>query len=290
MDLAESGATLKGLAVADECIHGFDDGLCAQCFPPPEPVVAAVPLARVSRSRTSLTSPARTTSVRGAKRRVPGESPASSKPIIASEQRLYHVTHIDNLPAILSTSFLKADADGRGVADVDVATPLARKTRRDARISENDTSVAEYVPFYLSPDAKLWNTMRSGGEDWRITPAPRAAADFVVVGSTVGKAIDAGECVVSNADAGSVLANFAATPEDVAKAVRRLRANEESGEILEAELLVHDTLSFDAITLIGVGNDKVRVQVKRMLAAEGFGQKVAVYPPWFQSKESEDLL
>jgi hypothetical protein len=45
-------------------------------------------------------------------------------------------------------------------------------------------------------------------------------------------------------------------------------------------------VAFDAITLIGVPNDRVRDRVKRLLAdSGGHAPKVSVFPPWFQPSE-----
>ena len=51
--------------------------------------------------------------------------------------------------------------------------------------------------------------------------------------------------------------------------------------LVRAELLVCERLPFDAVTLIGVANDRARNEVRDILTASEFITKVSVYPPWF---------
>ena len=60
------------------------------------------------------------------------------------------------------------------------------------------------------------------------------------------------------------------------------RLHEEEDAMREAELLVPREFLFDAFTLIGVANDKVRSEMRTLLLDHGYSQKVSVYPPWFQ--------
>ena len=64
--------------------------------------------------------------------------------------------------------------------------------------------------------------------------------------------------------------------------LRKLRADQASGSILEAEFLVRDAFPFELITLIGVAHDRVRDSVRVILRESTYLPKVAVYPPWFQ--------
>jgi hypothetical protein len=284
----------KVFALSDECIHGLADGLCASCFPKaaPEPSTAT----RVAKPRASR---AREAASPTALRSAPVATAPSVKAVRFStasggnvgEQRIYHVTHITNLPGILASGALLADASEARDADavLDITSTGYRETRRSTVVTaaEPERSVAEYVPFFLSPDSLLWDSIRSREADPRLAPTADdwAAFDFVVLVSTVGKASETAGSVVADGDAAGPLTRFGVNAESRERMLRTLRADKDSDAILAAEFLVEESFPFELVTLIGVANDKVRDSVKEILSASGFRPKVAVYPPWFQPSE-----
>ncbi len=212
------------------------------------------------------------------------------------EQRIYHVTHIGNLAGILSSGTLFADANRAWEARpaVDISSAETRESRRATLVSgQGSLSVAKYVPFYLSPNAKVWDSIRAHTDDPRLVLDAHGSApyDFVILVSTVKKVLDAhvGEpdsaVIATDGDAAGVLTRFGTTREDAQRVLRKLRADPEADAILEAELLVEETFPYELVTLIGVANDRVRDVVKPILAASTHRPKVAVYPPWFQATE-----
>ncbi|MCU1443308.1 MAG: hypothetical protein JWQ59_1458 [Cryobacterium sp.] len=291
--------------MSDECIHGLDNGLCASCFPKAvsEVAVASPRVARapVSRAREA-SSPTTLRTARVATTTTPVR-PATVKSSGApvGEQRIYHVTHINNFAGILNSGCLLADASDGGSARpaVDISSAENREARRTALVSgPGSRSVASYVPFFLSPDAALWNSIRSHDADPRLSPEANgsAAFDFIVLVSTVAKAGDGPAdtdaepteptFAVADGDAAAEHTRFAPTRETGERMLRTLRADQESEAIREAEFLVGGDFPFDQVTLIGVANDKVRAAVKSILAASAYRPKVAVYPPWFQPSEA----
>lgn len=282
----------EGFLLADECKHGFDDGLCAICFPPPEPEPkpAPAPIARSARTSTTRNG------------RPPARVPGASRPAIASDAprldlkalRIYHVTHIDNLPPILDAGALLADAAG-AVPIVDLAAPHAREYRRSAEVADTDAVVADYVPFLLTTDAHVWNSVRTATPDPRLheDAVKRAPADFVIFVSSLasaqaGNAEVPGTIVVNESDAAAGGSAVASEWNDVQRLLQRLHRDEEGAGLDGAELLVRECLPLDSVALIAVANDPVRDRVRAALAAAGVRARVAVYPPWFQpTAESE---
>jgi hypothetical protein len=208
-----------------------------------------------------------------------------------SEQRIYHVTHITNLPGILASCALLADASAARDTNpaLDIMSAGYRESRRSVVVSGADPErrVAEYVPFFLSPDSLLWDSIRSHEADPRLAPTADdwVAFDFVVLVSTVGKASETVGSVVADGDAAAPATRFGASAENRERMLRTLRADKDSDAILAAEFLVEESFPFELLTLIGVANDRVRDAVKEILSASGFRPKVAVYPPWFQPSE-----
>jgi hypothetical protein len=189
--------------------------------------------------------------------------------------RVYHLTHVDNLSAILKVRELRADAR----PPVDICSAGSRDIRRSLNVTD-DSVVADYVPFFLSPDARVWAAIRAGEPDPRLQPVTAPASDFIMLATTVQAVRAAGETVVADRDAVNPLTRFFTDPDVADRRLRQLQSDD-SDELLDAELLVADTFPFESVALIGVGNDRVRDIVKRELAASGFRTKVAVYPPWF---------
>ena len=270
--------------MADECIHGFDDGLCAICFPPkepePKPVAKAATRGRAATSRASRPVG-----------RVAGASRAATlvdAPVDPKTVRIYHLTHVDNLASILGTGALLADNAGATPA-VDLAAPAARSFRRTASVEGVDAVVADYVPFLLSTDASVWNAVRTGTPDPRLAAeaVQRPPADHVLLVSSVAAAVGArtdtpGTVVLTDADAATGGVGSAATWPEVLRMLQRLHRDDESPRLRSAEFLVRDELPLERVLLIAVGNDRVRDRVRAALDAVGLRTRVAVYPPWFQ--------
>ena len=242
-----------------ECIHGFEAGLCDTCFP------KAVP--EKPKAVRSSAPP-----------RKAGASRPGAAPIAIADQRIYHVTHIDNLPGILDAGGLVADS--RPV--VDVSSPLTRELRATATAVPG-VAVSEYVPFYLAPDATVWESLRTSTPDPRWSEAGLEAnpLDFIFLISTARTLAD--DSVIADGDAAGTYTRFAGTDEERDLMLRRLYRDEDAK--LGAEALVKGSFAFDEVHLVGVANDPARDRVKKLLDDAQFSPRVVVYPPWFQSGE-----
>jgi hypothetical protein len=202
---------------------------------------------------------------------------AAGPTIQSVDQRIYHVTHIRNLESIVQSGSLLAPAQGASPV-VDISSAENRDERSAAAI--DGESVASFVPFFVSPDSALWRDIRSSVPDPRLAPAVRetAPAEYVVLVTTIGKA-GRDDSVVAVGDAADAGTRFATTPEQATRELGRMRGDDEL--LARAELLVRERLPFDAVTLIGVANDRARNEVRDILAATEFTTKVSIYPPWF---------
>lgn len=298
--------------MGEECIHGFDEGLCAICSPPAEPD-PAVTAARSRQSRAPGTSHAAAAAAeaRAATAKASGRAAASARgsragatqragrgasgvgeaPVDATSTRLFHVTHIDNLGRILGAGALLADA-GDPPADpvVDLSAPAAREFRRTATVADTGAHVAEYVPFLLSTDAHVWESIRTGAPDPRLTAEAlgRPIADHVILVTSVAAAAGArlkspGEVVVSETDAAVGGTAFAATWAEAERTLVRLTLADDGAGLRAAEVLVRGSVPLERIVLVAVANDRVRDRVRAALQAVGSKTRVAVYPPWFQA-------
>ncbi len=288
--------------MADECIHGFDDGLCAICFPPKavEPAPNAAPTAPVrgstrSTARTATASSRTATAEAEARASRPAASKPAARPLLAppvdaGKMRVYHVTHLDNLARILGAGALVPDAAGANPV-VDLAAPAVREFRRNREVAGTDATLADYVPFLLTPDALVWDAVRTGTPDPRLTAeaVERAAADHVMLVSSVaavrGAATAVGAVAVSDVDAALPGAELASDWAEVERLLRAIGRPDDASRLATAEFLVRGEVPLERVALIAVGNDRVRDRVRAALSAVGVRTRVAVYPPWFLPAE-----
>ena len=251
-----------------ECIHGFEDGLCDICFPrqAPEPVrrVGVTTARRPAASGTRSAAP-----------RVQAPRTSSRPTMLLNTQRVYHVTHLRNLEAIVIDEAIRAHA----APEVDVSSATTRELRASAELASGGT-VADRVPFQLSPNSSRWNELRSGaaGAHWSDAAREANPLEFVILVTSAGAV--GPDVLFANGDAAAPATRFAAG--DAGTAL--LRASYAlDPELLDAELLAAAPVPFSAITLVGVANEPVRDLVRQLLAdVGGAAPKVAVYPPWFQ--------
>jgi hypothetical protein len=215
--------------------------------------------------------------------RTPGSSSRvgekSAVPFAA--QRIYHVTHVRNLEAIIIDGEIRSDA----TPEIDISSPHTRELRSLAVVRPG-VRVAEHVPFYLTPNATRWNELRTGAEGvfWSDAAREARASDFVALVTTMAGI--GPDVVVADGDAVSPLTRFATGAEDGRALLRQARGADP--ELLDAEALAPGFIPFSAVALIGVSNDKIRNRVKKLLAAaDDHEPRIAVYPPWFLPADAD---
>ena len=195
-------------------------------------------------------------------------------------KRIFHVTHVRNLAGILKGGRLLSDSAGAEPV-VDISSADNREVRRSTEVGAGGT-VADYVPFFLAPNADVWDGIRAKSPNDRLSQDVHGtpASDFVMLVSTVGAA--GRNTVVADGDAADPRTRFTVLAELGARMPHRF--DDEDAE-LAAEFLVKKSFAFDLVTLVGVANDKARREVRAILQASQFSPKIAVYPPWFQRPE-----
>ena len=258
--------------MTDECIHGLEAGLCDICYPKKrsEPARAA------PRPRTTRPPAGPRLSTNAASGPRSGPRAPVAKPVDIGWQRLFHLTHVDNLESILVDGRLIAGA----IPAVDISAAGVRDTRREAVVG--DRTVADFVPFFLVPDAALWTDFRAGNPDPLLATTARRhePAEFVLLVTTIA---DAGDVVIADGFAGAAATRFARDPDEAQRMLRRLTADETA--LAASEALVADEVPFERISLIGVAHDRARDAVRRVLEQSIYSPRVAVHPPWFARPE-----
>jgi len=239
--------------------------MCASCFPPDPP---AVPLAVKRTPRTaarSLRTPAPGATGKAAEVRPP-----------ALPHRIYHVTHISNLPLILEAGELRPSATAEPA--LRLSSEITHELRATAPVAEGVT-VLDCVAFSLSPLATWWGEVQDGaaGPTWSDEARSASTVDFVVVGVDI-EAV-ANELVVTDGDAAATLTRFGSGADGRDRMLARAAAT--PWALQAAEALVPGTVPLDRVALVAVANDRRRDEVRALLKSAGSAAKVAVYPPWF---------
>jgi len=261
-------------SASEECIHGFEPGMCASCFPPPAPAVPAVVKRSTRQPKANLRSPAPGATGKAAEVRPPN-----------LPQRIFHVTHMNNLPLILEAGHLLPPSEAEPA--VRLASELTAELRADMPMPGDgsfdddgvERSAADHVSFSLSPQATWWLEVQEGAAGPTWSDAARAAStiDFVVLGVDI--AAVSNTVVVTDGDASAPATQLGLGAEGRLRMLARAAGTPEA--LQAAEALVPGPVSMAAVALVAVANDRRRDEVRALLKSAGVTAKVAVYPPWF---------
>jgi hypothetical protein len=246
-----------------ECIHGFDEGECDICFPRKAPEPPPTVAAAATRTATRTAPP---------RQRRLTERPAGAPPKLPpfGSRRLYHVTHVRNLEAILLDGAIRAAASGVD-PDVDITAPVLRRLRAETSVGDG-RAVADFVPFALSTEeGARWSAAA------RLTTSTEYVA-LVVAAERIGP-----DVVIAEGDSSAPATHFliGEPPRSLAIAARV------DPELVTTEVLVADRVPLEAVVLLGVPNEPMRSRVRRMYQAiEATPPKIVVHPPWFAPAEA----
>lgn len=206
--------------------------------------------------------------------------------------KIYHITHVDNLPSILVAGGLSSDAamgeHGGPAAPIGMPTIKRRRLTLPVKCHEGD-HVGDYVPFYFGPRSIMLYLFHAanhpeltyrGGQ----TPIVHLEADFH---DAVAWADENGHrWAFSLSNAGGAYAEFRANAQQLheikwtAVAARDFR-DSDIKEGKQAEFLVRDFFPWDLIRRIGVHSPVIQSRVIRAMADSGHRPPVAVLPEWY---------
>ena len=210
-----------------------------------------------------------------------------------AKPKLYHITHIDNLPGIITRKELLSDAQviGQGIT-CSVVGMSKIKQRRLQSISvtcNSGTKVGDYVPFYFCPRSIMLYllSMRNhpditylGGQD----PILHLQFDL---GDVVAWANSKQHMwAFSDRNAGSFLAQFYNQLSDLNKVDWSAVANTYFRDPVvkegkQAEFLVHESVAWKLVEKIGVFESAIEQKVQQALSATSHKPLVKVERSWY---------
>lgn len=206
--------------------------------------------------------------------------------------KIYHLTHVDNLPSILVAGGLSSDAamgdHGGPAAPIGMANIKKRRLVLPVKCHKGD-HVGEYVPFYFGPRSIMLYLFHAanhpelsyrGGQG----PIVHLEADFH---EAVGWADDEGRrWAFSLSNAGGAYAEFRANVRQlqeidwIAVDARDFR-NPDVKEGKQAEFLMREFFPWSLIRRIGVHSSAIQSRVLRAMAGSSHRPPVEVQPNWY---------
>lgn len=207
--------------------------------------------------------------------------------------KVYHITHVDNLAAIVADGGLVSDAAMIRRGGPPAAIGMAAIKRR--RVDELDvachvgTRVGDYVPFYFCPRSIMLYVIHRanhpelayrGGQE----PIVHLEADLLAV---VDWAAQAGRLwAFSLSNAGAYYRSFRNRVEDLhqldwqAIAATDFRSPE-AKEAKQAEFLVHESFPWHLVERIGVRSMAIAGRAQEAIMRANHLPRVDVLPGWY---------
>jgi len=207
--------------------------------------------------------------------------------------KIYHITHLRNLPQIVQAGLLWSDAKRLELKlNCDVVGMAHIKQRRLREIEVDchpGTHVGDYVPFYFCPRSIMLYILHMGNHpdlNYREgqTPIVHLQADLQAVTAWAGR--NQRKWAFTNCNAGTKYGSFF---NDLAKlgavnwpAIAATDFRDPTiKEGKQAEFLIHESFPWQLVERIGVQNSAAAQQVRAAVAGAGHQPAVAVELSWY---------
>ncbi len=212
---------------------------------------------------------------------------------VPASPKIYHITHIDNLPSIATNAGLVSDA--KRIASSLSSSLVGMSTIKERRLNQialpcyPGTTVGQYVPFYFCPRAIMLYILHRGNHpevSYRGGQQP-----IVHLQADLNAVIDWANAhnvrwAFSNGNAGAYVTSFYNHPAqlseiDWAAVMSTDFRDAKVKEGKQAEFLMFDRFPWDLIEKIGTYSGTIAGRVKRILGSAGHQPVIAVEPTWY---------
>ena len=211
---------------------------------------------------------------------------------VPAQPKIYHITHIDNLPRIVSDGALLSDRRiidrGGPAAAIGMPTIKQRRLRLPVHCDPR-AHVGDYVPFYFCPRSVMLYVIHRGNHP-DLTygggqgPIVHLQADARTVIEWAGRS--GRGWAISLQNAGTAYADFRCTTAGLGELDwPAIQSNDfrqaEVKEKKQAEFLMHYELPWELVERIGVHSGAVRDRVTAAIAAGSHQPPITVQPTWY---------
>jgi len=207
--------------------------------------------------------------------------------------KIYHITHVDNLPRIIADGCLVSDATiavrGGPAVIIGMSEIKRRRIEELAVKCHPDTKVGDYVPFFFCPRSiMLYVLFRDNNPELTYHggqgPIVHLEADLNEV---IGWADENGRrWAFSLSNAGAFYAQFHCRREELGlldwKAIAATDfSRRDVSHAKQAEFLLHDSFPGELVRRVGVASEAVRVRVAEAVRGASHRPLVEVRPDWY---------
>lgn len=211
-----------------------------------------------------------------------------------AQPKLYHITHVNNLPSIVAAGCIEADARrvGQGGGQTSIGmTEIKRRRLYEIAVScHPGTMVGEYVPFYFCPRSIMLYILHMGNHadltHYRDGQGPVLHLQVDMKAAIEWADQDNVRWAFSDRNAGSYYAEFYRNINELSEIDWNAVNNTDFRSPLvkegkQAEFLIHDTCPWHLVEKIGVLDDGVRIQVNDILRNVQHIPVVTIERTWY---------
>lgn len=212
---------------------------------------------------------------------------------VPAQPKIYHITHVDNLPAIVREGVLLSDATiaARGGPNVTIGmSEIKRRRIEEITVScHPETKVGDYVPFYFCPrSVMLYLLYRANHQDLTYRggqePILHLEADLHEVVQWADR--EGLRWAFSLSNAGSYYVEFRDRLDelDLINWAAVSETDFRSPDVKEgkqAEFLVHGTFPWEFVRRIGVCSAGIKAQSEAALEGATYRPPVEILRHWY---------
>jgi len=207
------------------------------------------------------------------------------------ERLIFHITHIDNLPAILADGYIWSDYNVRMTSHA--RTVIGFDTIKKRRLEElpvtchPGTFVGHYVPFYFCPRCPMLYVIHRRASELNYQGGQERIVHLV---SRIDIALEHAAGLPWAFTDGNAGARYTRFSNDLAQldnlvdwdAVEAPYWSDPTvKDRKQAEFLLHQKFPWTAVNSIGVYNQSVAIDVQRLLNLQNHQPEVTVKQDWY---------
>jgi hypothetical protein len=212
---------------------------------------------------------------------------------IPAHPKIYHITHLRNLPQIVKTGVLWSDAQRiEQNLDCDVVGMSHIKQRRLKEIEVQfhaGTHVGDYVPFYFCPRSIMLYILHMGNHpDLDYHEGQESIIHLQADLLSVIKWADRIQrpWAFSDRNAGNFLAQFYNRPDQLSEVDwNAVEASDFRDAVIkegkQAEFLVHESFPWQLVEYVGACNSRIAQQVNSIISQAKYHPTMGVKPNWY---------
>ena len=212
---------------------------------------------------------------------------------VPAQPRIYHITHVDNLPSILADGGIASDAAMIARGGPAAAIGMSSIKRRRVEELEVDchpgTKVGQFVPFYFCSRSIMLYVIHRGNDPelaYRGGQDPIVHLEADLQGVVAWADANRRPWAFSLSNAGARYAQFRSRLTDLdqldwdAIAATDFRARQVK-EGKQAEFLLYDVCPWELIGRVGVRSLATRARVEAALSGASHSPAISIQPGWY---------